>query len=85
MPGDSLTYHNSTMFSTKDQNNDLDPSNSPNTLHGGWWFNACLESHLNGKHLQGAHDHPNHSVVWTQGCGDKYFYKVSEVKLSLVS
>ncbi|XP_078340232.1 ryncolin-1-like [Crassostrea virginica] len=45
---DSLSYHNGTMFSTKDSDNDKWSYNCGATYKSGWWFNACHTSNLNG-------------------------------------
>ncbi|KAM7440460.1 hypothetical protein ABFA07_010398 [Porites harrisoni] len=50
--GDSLSYHNNMMFSTTDIDNDKWESGScSNDLTGGWWFNDCHMSNLNGQYL----------------------------------
>jgi len=50
--GDSLSYHNNMMFSTRDVDNDNWKTGScSNDLSGGWWFNDCHNSNLNGKFL----------------------------------
>ena len=45
--GDSLSYHNNIMFSTRDKDNDMWKTGScSNDLTGGWWFNDCHNSNL---------------------------------------
>ena len=47
--GDSLTYHNTMKFSTKDRNNDVSGSNyCTRTYTGGWWFKNCHYAYPNG-------------------------------------
>ncbi|KAH8329457.1 hypothetical protein KR074_010919, partial [Drosophila pseudoananassae] len=47
--GDSLKYHLNMKFSTYDRDNDLSSGNCAQTVNGGWWFNECAKSHLNGR------------------------------------
>ena len=50
--GDSLSYHNNMMFSTRDRDNDMWKTGScSNDLTGGWWFNDCHNSNLNGQFI----------------------------------
>lgn len=50
--GDSLSYHAGMKFSTFDVDNDRWDSGSCARSHfGGWWYNACDESNLNGKYF----------------------------------
>ena len=60
--GDSLTTyyhsHDGMAFSTFDRDNDMRLyDNCAEYYGGGWWFNDCFESHLNGVYYPfGAHD-----------------------------
>ena len=48
--GDSLSYHNNMIFSTRDRDNDMwNTGSCSNELTGGWWFNDCHNSNLNGQ------------------------------------
>ena len=50
--GDSLSYHSNMMFSTRDSDNDKWKTGScSNDLTGGWWFNDCHQSNLNGQFM----------------------------------
>ena len=53
--GDSMTRgHNGMPFSTHDRDNDRASSlNCAAYYQGGWWFNGCLNSNLNGLYLDG--------------------------------
>ena len=80
--GDSLSYHNGMKFSTKDVDNDRDSSNCAQEYHGAWWFNYCLQAHLNGEYL-GAHDYQKEqeqSLFWAHFKGYES-YKVTEMKV----
>ena len=46
--GDSLSFNDQMFFSTKDQDNDNDMKNCAEVMKGGWWYNACSYSNLNG-------------------------------------
>ncbi|XP_077976149.1 microfibril-associated glycoprotein 4-like [Styela clava] len=48
--GDSMTYHNKMPFSTRDQDNDKWGLHCADFTRGGWWFNGCMHSHLNGNY-----------------------------------
>ncbi|XP_076095740.1 microfibril-associated glycoprotein 4-like [Mytilus galloprovincialis] len=50
--GDALKYHNKQAFSTKDKDNDKDNSrNCADRFKGGWWYESCFSSNLNGMYL----------------------------------
>ena len=53
--GDSLTYHNGSSFSTRDQDNDQWDDNCAVSYKGGWWYKSCHLSNLNGEYLWGSH------------------------------
>ena len=47
--GDSLKVHHEMYFTTRDNDNDDYPSqNCASSGRGGWWYNACGDSQLNG-------------------------------------
>ncbi|CAH2316832.1 Hypothetical predicted protein [Pelobates cultripes] len=80
--GDSLTYHNNMKFTTKEQDNDLDRSNSCSEKYkGGWWYNDCHVSNLNGLYLLGQHNSFADGINWYHGKGYNYSYKHSEMKI----
>ncbi|XP_059176584.1 ficolin-2-like [Physella acuta] len=45
---DVLTVQNGMQFSTNDRDNDRSSSNCAYLLHGGWWYDRCGTSNLNG-------------------------------------
>ena len=53
---DRLSYHNGMQFTTKDRDNDKRSSRNCaqySDVLGGWWFNSCYESNLNGRYCSG--------------------------------
>ncbi|KAL9961213.1 hypothetical protein ACROYT_G030116 [Oculina patagonica] len=62
--GDSLTFHNSYPFSTKDQDNDYQSnSNCAVQYKGAWWYHGCYNSNLNGPYRHGKYTGTD-SVTW---------------------
>ena len=60
--GDALTYHNGMMFSTKDKDNDNAKSeNCATRWTGGWWYNNCHHTNLNGQFGGKSNKH----MVWS--------------------
>ncbi|XP_052791813.1 fibrinogen alpha chain-like [Mya arenaria] len=60
--GDSFHYpdsyqlqHHMMAFSTSDRDHDHSPLNCAQKLKGGWWFNGCYSSNLNGPYLPNAY------------------------------
>ena len=43
-----MSYHDDMSFSTEDADNDLFMRNCADENKGGWWFNSCFTSNLNG-------------------------------------
>jgi ficolin len=54
-------------FTTKDQDNDKVGGNCALSYRGGWWYNACHHSNLNGLYTTSAVVNPIHPT-W-------YFWK----------
>ena len=69
---DQLSYHNNTKFSTKDQDNDGYSGHcSASYGKGGWWYNSCYHSNLNGNY----HRTNNKGVYW------RYYVSFVEMKI----
>ncbi|XP_036272877.2 ficolin-2 isoform X1 [Pipistrellus kuhlii] len=79
--GDSLTPHNSSLFSTKDQDSDTSSSSCAQQYEGAWWYYSCHVSNLNGRYLGGSHSSFANGINWHSGKGYNYSYKVAEMKL----
>ncbi|XP_013792766.1 techylectin-5B-like [Limulus polyphemus] len=79
--GDSLSTHNNMMFSTRDRDNDKLEKNCATTYKGGWWYNTCHHSNLNGLYLGGPHEESAVGINWYHWKGHKYSLKKSEMKI----
>jgi len=80
--GDSLSYHRGFAFSTKDRDNDNAQSTDCATrCKAGWWFNACLDSNLNGIYHHGKHSTAWEGVNWNKWKGNSYSAKRAEMKI----
>nr|ABB77209.1 carcinolectin-5C [Carcinoscorpius rotundicauda] len=79
--GDSLTEHKNMPFSTKDSDNDKWGKNCAEVYKGGWWYNACHHSNLNGLYLRGANERKGAGINWYQWRGHEYSLKISEMKI----
>ena len=74
---------NGMKFSTKDNDNDNHYLGDSCAIkyEGAWWFNNCMQSHLNAPY------HPNGPVSWFSGIvwytwkGGKYSLKFTEMKV----
>lgn len=82
--GDSLSYHRGMAFSTKDRDNDLNGGDCANRCKGGWWFNSCLDSNLNGLYHHGKHPTSWEGVNWNKWKGHSYSAKRAEMKIKPV-
>ncbi|XP_059154882.1 fibroleukin-like [Physella acuta] len=78
---DGLKDHNGMNFSTYDQDNDQWPHGSCAKSHtGGWWFNKCLTSNLNG--IWGSLEFGK-GVNWENLTGWRDSLEFTEMKLRL--
>lgn len=62
--GDSFGPHNEMQFSTLDRDNDNWPGSCSQSFTGGWWFNFCHSSNLNGTYIPGPHESYANSITW---------------------
>ena len=81
--GDSLLQkHNGHCFSTLDNDNDASPSISCAAVYkGGWWYNDCHSSNLNGLYHGGHHDTDADGINWETWHGLDYSLKFTEMKI----
>ena len=74
--GDSLAYHNGMKFSTIDTDNDNHSGNCAfDDYYGGWWYNACAHSNLNGQYFN-----PSVGIYWYHWKGYGYSLKFTAMK-----
>ena len=82
--GDSLAYHRGMAFTTKDRDNDkYGPKNCATEWKGGWWYNACHNSNLNGLYLHGGND--ARGTAWLKWKNAHYSVKKTDMKIRPVS
>lgn len=80
--GDSLRYHNNTNFSTLNKDNDKCVDNCAQLRHGGYWYNCCTDSNLNGVfHRYGSHTKNPDGISWYGWHGPNYSLKRVEMKI----
>ncbi|KAK1786928.1 hypothetical protein P4O66_017300 [Electrophorus voltai] len=80
--GDSLRYHNNTNFSTKHKDNDKCVDDCAQLRKGGYWYNCCTDSNLNGMFYRyGAHTKNSDGITWYGWHGPNYSLKRVEMKI----
>ncbi|VDI43239.1 Hypothetical predicted protein, partial [Mytilus galloprovincialis] len=79
---DYLNYHNTQMFTTKDQDNDVYGYNCAayEGGNGGWWYRRCLSSNLNGPYMAGP-VHNQTAFVWANWPSSYYSLKKSSMMI----
>ena len=84
LKGDSLRYNAGMMFTTMDQDNDRYPGRKGNCaamLKGGWWYNKCTDSNLNGMDLRGRTNRKS-GITWETWRGIGYSLKSVVMKVT---
>lgn len=80
---DAMAQSTGMRFSTNDRNNDNHQnSNCPRNYTGGWWFNACGETNLNGRYLwlrAKGRSTRRRGIHWKPGTGPSYFLKMTKI------
>ncbi|KAM7384829.1 hypothetical protein PAMA_011946 [Pampus argenteus] len=76
--GDSLSYHNNGVFSTKDRDPAPFITRCAMSYKGGWWYKNCHEANLNG--LYGI-DVKHQGLIWTAWKGKEFSVPFTEMKM----
>ena len=77
--GDSMATHNGMLFSTRDQDNDLDNGMfCAQSYTGAWWYNGCHKSNLNGQYGDNTH---GKGINWHAWRGHTYSLKETAMKV----
>ncbi|KAM9839053.1 LOW QUALITY PROTEIN: tenascin-R-like [Aulostomus maculatus] len=76
--GDSLSYHNNRIFSTRDRDPAPFITRCAMSYRGGWWYKNCHEANLNG--LYGI-DVKHQGVIWTSWKGKDFSVPFTEMKM----
>ncbi|KAI3358973.1 hypothetical protein L3Q82_015347 [Scortum barcoo] len=76
--GDSLSYHNNRIFTTKDRDPVSFITRCAMSYRGGWWYKNCHEANLNG--LYGI-DVKHQGVIWTSWRGKDFSIPFTEMKM----
>ena len=80
--GDSFSNTNGMQFSTKDRDNDGHSHVScAKIYYGGWWYQKCHTSNLNGRYLNGTHKSYADGVNWYHFKGYYNSLKQTEIKV----
>ncbi|KAK5919081.1 hypothetical protein CgunFtcFv8_023006 [Champsocephalus gunnari] len=86
---DPMSNHSGMMFSTKDRDNDnLQGFNCAQDYTGGWWYNACGDTNLNGRYFhmrpKGRSDRKR-GIQWRLDRKASYSLKFTQISLYPVS
>ncbi|XP_016976080.2 fibrinogen C domain-containing protein 1 [Drosophila rhopaloa] len=81
--GDSLRSHRKMKFSTYDRDNDREFNRNCAFYYlGGWWYNACLDSNLNGQYMPGGKYEEKlfaRGMCWRSWRGHNYGYRITQM------
>ena len=82
--GNSMRDHNNMKFSTHDRDQDnLDRFHCAQIAKGGWWYNNCFSSNLNGLYYPGGYlsSNAHNGMVWTSWLGFQYSFKTTIIAI----
>lgn len=82
---DAMSNHTGMKFSTKDRDNDNhDESNCARNYTGGWWFDACGDTNLNGRYAwmrSKARHQRRKGIYWRPSKGSSYTLKSTKITI----
>ena len=78
--GDSLTYHNGRMFTTKDRDNGPAGYNCAVRFKGAFWHNACHNANPTGTYYNGTYTNYGSGLSWHSCFDHTYSPKVYILK-----
>jgi ficolin len=77
----SYQFHNGMKFSTIDRDNDKTFVHCASNYPGGWWFNRCFCSHLNGVYSSTGRVGSSRGIPWASWRGFEQSLKSVEMKM----
>ena len=78
-----MTPHKGMAFTTKDRDNDRWNKNCATYYKGGWWYEICHHSNLNGLYLHGGTDAKG--TAWYKWKNAHYSVKKATMKIRPVN
>ena len=74
--GNSMFFHDNQRFSAYDKDQDQDDTNCAETFKGGWWYNNCHKTNLNGMYyVKGENSGVTDGLSWTTWVGNRHSLK----------
>lgn len=71
-------------FADSNYNKDQVLFSYPDSLTGGWWFNACGATNLNGRYLwlrAKGHSMRRKGILWKHGTGPSFYLKTTKIAI----